>query len=290
LSYIPILIGLFGLAEVFVVLSEPIPYVMPQKIGKIFPPLSLIIKYGKSIIRSIFVGIITGVMPGAGADVACWFAYGLGERISKKKFSRGDLEGVICAETADKANLGGALLPTLVLGIPGSAPAAALLAALTLHGIVVGPTIDVKHPGFLNFIYGTLIVANIALYVLAFGLIKPSIRLFSLPREILLPIIVAICVAGSFVEELAMFDIYLVFGFGLLGYVMRRVGFPTGPMVLGVILGPLLDENFRRAMVSLKQETIWQILYGRPIGTIIIGIVILTFISGILTTRKKTEA
>jgi putative tricarboxylic transport membrane protein len=216
--------------------------------------------------------------------VATFVSYGVGERFTKKKFSKGDLEGVVCSEVANNANIGGALLPSLVLGIPGSAPTAAFIAALSLHGIILGPTIDVEHPGLLYFVYGGLIVANIAMYLSAFLLIKPSVKLFSLPRELLLPMITLLCVIGSFAGKMAMFDIYLMFGFGLFGYMMRKTGFPIGPMVLGVILGRMMDENLRRGMEVFKGDVIGQIL-SRPVGLILIIIVILTFVSGVY--RKK---
>jgi len=291
IPYIPVLIGLFGLAEIFLVLGEPFPYVIPQKVGRVFPPFRLFIKYWKSIIRSSIVGLITGIVPGAGANVASFVSYGIGERSAGKKFTDGDLEGVICSEVAGNANIGGALLPSLVLGIPGSAPAAAFLAALNLHGIIVGPNISTYQPGILYFIYGTLIIANIAMYLCAFALIKPSVKLFSLPREILMPVIIIICVAGSYIEKMAMFDLYLMFGFGLLGFLMRKAEIPIGPMVLGVILGNMLDQNFRRAMVVFERESIWQILYSRPLATVLIVVVILTFMGSLLPKKqKKAEA
>ena len=286
IPYIPVLIGLFGMAEIFIVLSQPHPYVIPQKIGKVFPSLREFVRYWKSIIRSSFVGLITGIIPGAGANVATFVSYGLGERFSGRRFSKGDMEGVVCSEVANNANIGGALLPSLVLGIPGSATTAAFLAALNLHGIVVGPTIELEQPGIMYFMYGTLIVANIAMYVCAFALIKPSVKLFSLPREILLPIIALLCVLGAYSQKLAMFDIYLMFGFGLLGFFMRKVKIPIGPMVLGVILGNMLDQNFRRAMVIFEDKSLWQILVDRPVGTILIIVVILTFINGIWPKKK----
>ena len=289
IPYIPVLIGLFGMAEIFIVLSQQHPYVIPQKIGKIFPPIKEFIKYWKSILRSSFVGLITGIIPGAGANVATFVSYGLGERFSGRRFSKGDMEGVICSEVANNANIGGALLPSLVLGIPGSATTAAFLAALNLHGIVVGPTIELEQPGIMYFMYGTLIVANIAMYLCAFALIKPSVKLFSLPREILLPIIALLCVLGAYSQKLAMFDIYLMFGFGLLGFVMRKVKIPIGPMVLGVILGNMLDQNFRRAMIIYEDESLWQILIDRPLGTILIVVVLLTFINGIWPKKKKRK-
>lgn len=290
IPYIPVLIGLFGLTEVFMVLSEPSPYVIPQKIGRIFPSIKEFLKYWKSIIRSSIAGLLTGIIPGAGANVATFVSYGIGERFTGRKFSKGDMEGVVCSEVANNANIGGALLPSLVLGIPGSATTAAFLAALNLHGIILGPTIEVEQPGIMYFMYGTLILANIAMYVCAFALIKPSVKLFSLPREILLPVITLLCVMGSFAQKMAMFDIYLMFGFGLLGFFMRKADIPIGPLVLGVILGNMLDQNFRRAMVVFERESIWNVLYDRPVGTILIIVVILTFIGSIMPRKKKRKA
>jgi len=284
-----VLIGLFGIAEIFLVLAEPHPYVIPQKIGRILPPLKMFLKYWKTIIRSSLVGLITGIIPGAGANVATFVSYGLGERFTGRNFSKGDLEGVVCSEVANNANIGGALLPTLVLGIPGSAPTAAFLAALNLHGVIVGPNINTDQPGMLYFVYGTLIIANIAMYLCAFALIKPSVRLFSLPREILMPIIAMLCVMGSYTQKMAMFDIYLMLGFGLLGFFMRKADIPTGPLILGVILGNMMDQNFRRAMVVFERESIWQVFYHRPMGTILIIIVILTFAGSLIPKKKNSE-
>jgi putative tricarboxylic transport membrane protein len=287
IPYIPVLIGLFGLAEIFTVLAQPQPYGIPQKIGRVFPPVKLVIKYWKSIVRSSLIGLITGIIPGAGANVATFVSYGVGERFTGRVFSKGDMEGVVCSEVANNANIGGALLPSLVLGIPGSAPTAAFLAALSLHGIIVGPNIEADHPGIMNFMYGTLIIANIAMYVCAFALIKPSVKLFSMPREILLPVIAIFCVAGSFTEKMAMFDIYLMFGFGLLGFLMRKAEVPIGPMVLGVILGNMLDQNFRRAVVVFERESVWQVLASRPIASFLILVVIATFVGSLLPKKKK---
>ena len=289
IPYIPVLIGLFGLTEVFMVLSQRSPYVLSQKIGRVFPKTRVFLSYWKSIIRSSIVGLITGIIPGAGANVATFVSYGVGERFTGKKFSEGDMEGVICSEVANNANIGGALLPSLVLGIPGSATTAAFLAALNLHGVVFGPTIEVEQPGIMFFMYGTLILANIAMYLCAFALIKPSVKLFSLPREILLPVVTLLCVLGSYAQKMSMFDIYLMFGFGILGFLMRKADIPIGPMVLGVILGNMLDQNFRRAMVVFQRETIWDILWGRPLGTILLIVVILTFIGSIIPRKKKKK-
>lgn len=290
IPYIPVLIGLFGVAEVIVALSETTPYAIPQKVGRVFPPIRKVLKYWKSIIRSSVIGLCTGIIPGAGANVATFVSYGVGEQITKRKFSDGDLEGVVCSEVANNANIGGAMLPSLVLGIPGSAPTAAFLAALSLHGIVVGPMIAHEQPGFLGFIYGCLIVANIGMYMCAFVLIKPSVKVFSLPREVLLPIVLLFCVVGAFAEKMAMFDVYLMLGFGILGFIMRKTGFPVGPMVLGVILANMFDNNLRRGALLMEGEPLMDVLMGRPVAMGLIVLVVATFVQGIMPRRsKKTE-
>ncbi len=289
IPYIPVLIGLFGLTEIFYTLADPSKSVIPQKVGKMIPPMRVFFRYWKTIIRSAIVGLIVGIIPGAGANVATFISYGLGEQITKKKFGVGDLEGVMCSEVANNAVIGGALLPTLTLGIPGGAASAAFIAAMGLHGVIVGPTISAEQPGLVYFIFGLLIIANFAMYGWAFALIKPSVKLFSLPKELLLPTIVLMCVCGSFAEKLAIFDVYLAFGMGLLGYIMRLAGFPVGPMVLGCILGKMVDENLRRSMVVFKDMSIWQVLIDRPFGTVLIIIVILTFIAALKRKPAKYE-
>jgi putative tricarboxylic transport membrane protein len=161
-----------------------------------------------------------------------------------------------------------------------------LLASLALHGVVYGPMIDFEQPGILNFFYGTLILTNIAMFAFAFLIVKPIIKLFSLPREILLPSIALLLTAGCFVEAMSMADLYIMFFFGLLGVVMRKAGFDTAPLCVGLVLGDMLDVNFRRAMVVFKDDTIWQIL-SRPIGVILIIIFLLTIWYG-LAPRKKS--
>jgi len=284
LSFIPIMIGLFGLTEIIKTLMEPTPYTLPARVGKIIPPFSLIKKYWKDAIRSGAIGTILGVIPGAGAGSSTFISYKVAEDLSGEDFSKGSLHGVLAAEVADNANIGGQLIPTLTLGIPGSTPSAAFMAALSLHGIIVGPMIQQEHPGFMSFIYGTLIMANIFMYVLALLLIKPSVKLFSLPKELLMPFIVVLCVLGSYCVNISQFDLSLMFISGLVGFFMYKMGFPFAPAILGIILGPLADHNLRKAMLIFQNKSIWDIL-SRPAGTILMIVVLLTLLEGII--RKK---
>ncbi len=285
ISYIPILIGLFGLTEILRVLPQKSPYAIPTDVGRVVPPFSMLWKYARSAVRSGLIGTIIGAIPGAGANVASFLAYDIGKRRAspeeRAKWGKGSYEGIVCAEVANNANVGGSMLPTLTLGIPGNAPAAAILAALELKNVVVGPSIQIEHPGLIYFIYIALIIANFFMYGMAIALIRPCVKLFSLPRTLLMPLILPICIIGAFAVSLNYFDVYVMFAAGIVGYILWRFGFPLAPMVLAVILGPLADENFRRALLIFEDETVWQILWDRPIATVLLVVVLYTFYDGI---------
>lgn len=289
ISYIPILIGLFGLTEILRVLPQKDPYIIPEEVGRIIPPFSTLWKFRRSSIRSGLLGTIIGAIPGAGANVASFVAYDVGKRRASEeeraKWGKGSYEGIICAEVANNANIGGSMLPTLTLGIPGNAAAAAILAALELKNVVVGPTIQIEHPGLIYFIYFALIVANFLMYGMAIALIKPCVKLFSLPRSLLMPLIIPLCILGAFSVNLNYFDVYVMFAAGIVGYVLHRFGFPLAPMVLAVILGPLADENLRRALLTFEGKSLWFVI-SRPIGTLLILVVLYTFYDGIFKRGK----
>ena len=204
ISYIPILIGLFGLTEILRVLPQKSPYTIPSDIGRVIPSFSRLWKYARASVRSGLIGTTIGAIPGAGANVASFLAYDIGKRRAspeeRAKWGKGSYEGIVCAEVANNANVGGSMLPTLTLGIPGNAAAAAILAALELKNVVVGPMIQIEHPGLIYFIYIALIIANFLMYGMAIALIKPCVKLFSLPRTLLMPLIIPICIIGALTQ------------------------------------------------------------------------------------------
>jgi putative tricarboxylic transport membrane protein len=284
ISYIPILIGLFGLTEILRVLPQKSPYAIPAEVGRVVPPFGMLWKYSRAAVRSGLIGTVIGAIPGAGANVASFLAYDVGKRRAgpeeKKKWGKGSYEAIVCAEVANNANVGGSMLPTLALGIPGNAAAAAILAALEMKSVVVGPTIQTENPGLIYFIYFALIIANFLMYGMAIILVRPCVKLFSLPRTLLMPLIIPLCVMGAFAVNLNYFDVYIMFGAGIIGYVLRKYGFPLAPMVLAVILGPLADENLRRALLVFEDKALWDIV-TRPIGTTLVLVVLYTFYDGI---------
>jgi len=284
ISYVPVLIGLFGLAEILRTLPSPSAPTIPSGVDRVVPPLRMIMKYFKSAVRSGVLGTVIGAIPGAGANVASFLSYDIGRRRAspeeRAKWGKGSYEAIVCAETANNANIGGSMLPTLALGIPGNAAAAALLAALTLKNVVVGPTIETDHPGLIYFIYAALVVANMIMYVAALMLIRPCVRLFSLPRGILMPLILPVCIIGAYSVKLSIFDVWIMFAAGIFGWLMSRFKFPVAPMVLGVILAPLADENLRRSLFIFEDKS-WAYVASQWIGTVLIIFIALVIIDGI---------
>ncbi len=290
-SFIPVLIGLFGLAEILRVLPQKSPPAIPSDVGRVLPSLRSLVKYIRPSLRSGLIGTVIGAIPGAGANVASFFAYDVGRRCAseeeRKKWGKGSYEAIVCAEVANNANVGGSLLPTLALGIPGNAAAAAVLAALELKNVVVGPLIQTQNPGLIFYIYIALIVANFFMYGMAIALIKPCVKLFSLPKAVLMPLILPICVLGAFAVNLNYFDVYVMLISGLVGYILHLLGFPLAPVVLAVILGPLADENLRRALLVFEDVGILTVLWERKLGTVLLLVVLYTFYDGIFRRGKS---
>jgi putative tricarboxylic transport membrane protein len=290
-SFIPVLIGLFGLSEILRVLPQKSPSAIPSDIGRVLPSFSALMKYVRPSLRSGIIGTAIGAIPGAGANVASFFSYDVGRRRAspeeQKKWGKGSYEAIVCAEVANNANVGGSMLPTLALGIPGNAAAAAVLAALELKNVVVGPLIQIENPGLIYYIYIGLIIANFFMYGMAIALIKPCVKLFSLPKALLMPLILPICVLGAFAVNLNYFDVYVMLVSGLIGYILHRLGFPLAPVVLAIILGPLVDENLRRALLVFEDVGILTILWERKLGTVLLLIVLYTFYDGIFKHDNK---
>ncbi len=291
ISYVAVLIGLFGMAEILRTLPSKNAPTIPSTVGRIIPRFNLLKRFAPSAVRSGILGTLIGAIPGAGANVASFLAYDIGKRRArpeeKAKWGKGSYEALVCAETANNANIGGSMLPTLALGIPGNAAAAALLAALTLKNVVVGPTIEIDHPGLIYFIYAALIVANIFMYAAAFALIGPCVKLFSLPRGILMPLIIPVCVIGAYAVKLSMFDVWIMFLAGVAGWMLSVFRFPVAPIVLGIILAPLADENLRRSLFIFEDKSLTHV-FSQWIGTVLMIFVVFVVAEGVLRALRST--
>ena len=278
---IPALIGVFGISEVLTVLQESVPYRIDGKVGRVVPELGQFRPYLPATIRSGVIGAIIGAIPGAGEDIGAWMSYDVGRRRSKhpELFGKGALEGVICPEVANNAVIGGAMIPMLTLAIPGSAPNALMLAAMQLHGIRPGPTMNMETPWLLPYVGITLFAASGAMLFWGLTLAKPMIAVLKIKREILLPLVVPMTLIGAYAGEARIFNVYIMLFFGVLGYLLRRMDYPLAPLVLGIILGPIADISFRRALMQSRAAVLP--LLERPIGLILIGCLLLIIYAGV---------
>ncbi|TVR32480.1 MAG: transporter [Spirochaetaceae bacterium] len=271
---IPVLVGTYGIVEILSSLSDTTPEQRVPQIGRTLPHLRDVAANWVNIIRSGVIGVFTGVIPGVGENIGSFVAYDFAKRASKhpEKFGKGSIEGLIASETGNNAVVGGALVPVLALAIPGSPPAAVLLAALFLHNIRPGPMLVIENPMYMYRFSAMFLLASFAMFVLGILIVKPLLKLLMIRKSIMMPIILVLCMVGTYAIAGRPFDILVMIAFGLLGYPMRKLGYPEAPFVLGIILGPMVDENLRRGML---------LSYGNPaaffVSPISIALVIMTF-------------
>ncbi len=297
---IPALVGAFGFAEVLSAMRDkPLAFTV-SAVDSILPRIADVVKYWRTIIRSGVIGTFIGVVPGVGEDVAAWTSYAAAKRASKEKelFGKGSVEGLMAAETGDNACVPGAVIPVLTLAVPGSAPAAVLLAAMLIHGVRPGPTIMLENP---TFVYETVAMMLLAsLGILFFGLLlsRPLAKILTVPRLYVMPVVFVLCTVGSFAIASRVYDIWVMLGFGILGYVLRKQNYPLAPLVLGLVLGDLLDKSFRRGMV-LSDGSLVPFL-TRPISMVlwllILAVIVMNIpflhdrIAGLFRRRSKLPA
>jgi len=251
-DFVVAMIGLFGASEALNQLSDLKSKPVKQKLNKIIPSLKTTLKYLPLTIRSGVIGILAGALPGAGGDIVALLSYDQAKRSVRKPevpFGEGAVEGIIAPETANSAAIGGAFIPMLTLGIPGDAVTAVIMSALFIHGMQPGPQLMNASPHLFYLIVACLILA--ALFLLVFGMtgIKIFTKVVDIPKGILMPLILVLSVIGSFAIRNNLYDIFWMFGFGIIGYVLKRYDYPVGPVVLGIILCTLFENNYRRAVM-----------------------------------------
>jgi putative tricarboxylic transport membrane protein len=250
-NLVPALVGAFGMAELLVATREkPVPITI-NPFDSVIPKLADVTRYWRTILRSGVIGTFIGILPGVGEDVAAWSSYAAAKRASKEKekFGKGSIDGLMAAETGDNACVPGAIIPVLTLAIPGSAPAAVLMAAMIIHGVRPGPLIMVEAPTFVYEVVAMMLFATIGILIYGLTLTRFLIKVLSVPKPIIVPIIFVLCVVGSYAISSRLFDVWVMLGFGVLGYALRRAAFPIAPLVLGLVLGDLMEKGFRRGLV-----------------------------------------
>ncbi|MBB4929524.1 putative tricarboxylic transport membrane protein [Lipingzhangella halophila] len=272
-DFVPVLIGVFGVAEILFVLRSKQPYRLAGKPGRAITRWDILRKPASvvNIARSGLIGVLMGIVPGSGESAAPWIAYDLARRRSRRPqdFGKGSHEGLIAAETSNNATSGGALIPSLTLGIPGSGPTAILIAALFMYGVRPGPSLIVEEPGFIATTIALFLISAVVMRVLAYLASTYFIRLLSIPRTIILPIAVTLGFVGAWGVGFTVFDIQVVLVCGLIGYVLRSRGFPLAPLVLGILIGPVADQSLRRAILTYEGD--FGAMFTRPIALVLAG-------------------
>jgi putative tricarboxylic transport membrane protein len=230
------------------------------------------------MVRSGFIGIFTGLIPGTGGDTACWFGYNEAKRFSKHKdkFGTGYPEGVAAAEAANNAVVGGALIPTLSLGIPGSSGTAILMGGLMVHGIMPGPTLMSEYAEITYTLIWAVLLANFSMFGVGLLFTRVSVSVTKVPNKVLAPIIIILSVIGSFSINNSVFDVYLMFGFGLLGYLMDKVKMQSAPMIIGLILGMMLDNSFNQSLMMTQGDHF--VFFKNPISATLLAIAALSLL------------
>lgn len=279
LALIPIMIGLFGFPEIIKAFKKTETHVLEFSPFKLKEGFGVLKNHAVELIRSAFIGVGVGIIPGVGEDVGGWLSYWASKSTSKhpETFGDGETAGVVSAEAGNNACIGGAIIPILSLAVPGSAPAAVLLAAFMMHGYRPGPLLMNESPEFLYQICVDLFLAALAMWVLAQIVSKFSVKILGVKKEILMPVIYVLCVVGSFVINHIMFDVKVMFVFGIIGFFLSAAEFPAAPFLLGVILGSMTDSNLRRALTI--SEGSFLPMFQRPISVIFLIVIVVLILS-----------
>jgi TctA family transporter len=276
IGFIPVMIGLFGVSEVIRSLLTKTTMgnsIVREKIKfALRTALKLVMKNKRVTVQSAFIGTLIGALPGAGADIAAWVSYGIAKRTSRNqaKFGTGTPEGVIAPTSANNAALGGTWIPALVFGIPGDSITAIVLGAMLMYGLRPGPLVFQTEHLLVNQIFTVALISQVFLIVLGYLGIRAFAVLFRFPRNIVLAAILVFSVVGAYALRNSVFDIGLVVVFGVVGYLMERAEIPLPPFVLGLILGPMVEENLRVGLIK-SSGSILPFL-DRPISAALVAI------------------
>ncbi|QDT90185.1 tripartite tricarboxylate transporter substrate-binding protein [Gimesia algae] len=269
---LPVLIGLFAINQVLrdiANIDQKVPRVSATHKG-VWLTFTDWKNQWVNMLRSSLIGTAIGILPGIGANIGSIAAYSAAKNSSKtpQQFGSGSAEGIIASEAANNATVGGALIPLVAMGIPGSVIDAILLGALVLHGLQPGPRLFSDHPELVHTIMGTYFLANLVMFAVMMASVGFLAKLVRIPRPFLLPIILTFCIAGAFALSNRMFDVWVMLGFGLLGLVVERNRIPLAPFVIGFVLGPIAEENLSAGLMSSHGS--WLPIITRPISLLFV--------------------
>jgi len=275
-SLVPLLIGMFAISEILLQAERGAPPVDAIGYSKKEPRVTWtdMKESALAILRSSGIGIGLGALPGLGAEISCWIAYGVARRRSKTpdKFGKGSLEGIAAAEAGNNAVCPAALIPMLVFGIPGDTITAVLLGAFMAQGLLPGPLLFVKHGEILYSLFALLVLTNIMLLAFGYAAIRYLRKITLIPSGLLYPLVTIMCAAGAFAVNSSFFDLIIMFAGGLAGYAMRKTGVPIPPLVIAMLLAPRLENALRQSLALSNGDL--TIFVTRPISAAILALLV----------------
>ena len=293
IEYLTVMVGAYGVGEVLVRLEQGFQTSPVQAQGRVahrFPSIREAWAIRGTLTRSSVLGIILGIVPGAGATIASFVSYGMEAQYSKRRqlLGTGIAEGIVAPQTASTATVAGHMVPLITLGIPGSGATAVILGAFLLHGVQPGPQVFVKDPGLVYAIFASLFVGVIGMCLMGFFAIKALIKVLYLPEAITSAFVVMFCFIGAFSARNNITDLWMIVIFGVVGYLFDRFRFPIAPMVLGCILGMQAENAFMTSMISYQND--WTIFFTRPISGAIMVLVIIALVYPLVRHRRQLRA
>jgi putative tricarboxylic transport membrane protein len=292
-EFVSIIIGIFAFGEVLTRIQAKVneDFKKPKvKVSTELPSFKEILECKWTLLRSYILGTFIGIIPGIGATTAAFFGYNEAVRFSKhpEKFGTGVLEGIAAPESANNAAVGGALVPLLTLGIPGSATTAIMIGGLLIHGMIPGPLLFTEQPKFVYTFFGGMLIAQIAMFICGIIAVRIFVKILNLPYSIIGPCILVLSVVGAYSMRNNYFDIWVMFIGGIIGYYMNRYEYPIPPLIIGLVLGDLIETSFRQTLILQDYKFIP--IFLRPVSAIILILVIIAlfypFIIRYYTSRR----
>jgi len=285
---VPALIGLFSISQAMILGEQHLAFRRGEHRtvdesalkGKFLPTAKEMVHHIPNFIRSGIIGIAVGILPGAGGDIGAWFAYDRAKKASRhpETFGKGEIDAICASETANNAVTGGSIIPLITLGIPGSTVAAVLLGAMIMHGLTPGQSMFNKNITTTYTIFIGFIAANLMMGLIGMLICRQVIKITKVSDAVLIPAIVVLSTIGSFAINNRMSDVYLMLGFGLLGYLCRKAELPTAPIILGLLLERTGEEGFKNAILMSKGTPVLLYYLQRPASLALIVLIVLTVV------------
>jgi putative tricarboxylic transport membrane protein len=283
-SFVAVGMGLFGIGEIMINIEEVVPpEIVRTKIKNLFPSVSEWMQSKWAILRGTVIGFGLGILPGGGPTISSFISYAVEKKISKTpdRFGRGAIEGVAGPESANNAASSASFIPLFTLGIPSNIIMAMLFGALLIHGMQPGPLLIKEHPELFWGVVSSMYIGNVMLLILNLPLIPIWVQVLKIPYRILFPLIILFCIIGAYSLNNSIFDVFVMFIFGIVGYLFRKFGYEGAPLLLAFILGPMLELNLRQALLVSRGNIL--VFFTRPISAVALILVIILFTTSLLS-------